>query len=359
MQLELLNTKPQTTEVTSTQNQPDILRELSAKIGQSSQSSTDVGSLEVRNLLTGLDADLRLLEHEVKVARNGSNLEQGRQAFLDFTEIFQLRSEEFALRYSAGKQHLSRLERLADLGARAENVQELGLIAKLLRSEYQEMLFSNRIVSWHDDRVRLFELKVAAMGLCGQSFLRLQEVCSSLKIDTSLSIPQNGFGREVSALELYRLAGENNAKIFVVSIGDIKIGLNVLLTDLKALPTDVKSDLVKVFGSEAAIPADCAWSYLIGLSKNGREFLRQHGINGYDILHQAVVNQATQLGRSVIYGQVREGPQGNLAKESHLRRGWRETGQFVQHGEFPYQILELLVRPKDGAHLPTTPRNIT
>ncbi len=168
----------------------------------------------------------------------------------------------------------------------------------------------------------------------------LVEINRTLTIDTEKQEPQSGFGRVLERAELEKALRAEGARLFLLEFEGQVAGYYILHTSLESVSTQVSLAL-KSLKCLGANPSRCGWADIVGILPEARKYIESSckGIKAYDLLDAAVVQSARAHGLEILFGEVREGAQGNLAKSSHLRCGWQETGIIYQGKLYPYQIL--------------------
>lgn len=222
--------------------------------------------------------------------------------------------------------------RLNDLLSRFE-VESRSEFSQELGSRIQEG--AHRSVSIHED--------VGAPRL-----ERLQSVCDMMSewiIDTELARPQYGFGRAQTIEELQSYLTTHRGRLFrAVACGN-EVGYYLLFHDSNHFPPEVASIMQSAHDAGEYTSVVQGWLQLVGITKAGREWAKDSGVDLYSMLHEAAVDTLASFQVEKVFAVVREGTYANLAKSSHLSRGWRETGVMTQLGRFPYQVIRLELSP--------------
>lgn len=171
---------------------------------------------------------------------------------------------------------------------------------------------------------------------------KLVEINQALLIDTNKHEPQSGFGRVLERDELNRLLAADGARLFLLELRGNIVGYYILHTTLNSVEPLVARALEDPRLALHSFRKCCGWAAIVGILPQARKDIESHspGLRAYDLIDTAVEQSAKAHNLDGLFGEVREGPQGNLAKRSHVRCKWRETGVTYSGGQFPYQILE-------------------
>lgn len=169
---------------------------------------------------------------------------------------------------------------------------------------------------------------------------QIEEISQGLKIDSSLLLPQEGFGRVVTASELAKDTKEKGARLFVIFFNRLPIGYFLLFANLEMIPSPTSEALRREFPRLKLGDGD-GWTKVVGITKAGREILKNSTVHGYRAFTNIVSETAFALGINRLWGDVRVGPQGNLARNKHIAVGWIPTGVVYEHDGHPYEAILL------------------
>jgi len=173
----------------------------------------------------------------------------------------------------------------------------------------------------------------------------VREMMEEWVIDKSNPQPQYGFGRACTDEELVGYLTTYNGKLFRAVMDHQEVGYYLLFASAKDLPPDVSPIISEIERAGEFMDVAYGWLHLVGVTRAGRELAHQRNIDLYSILHEAAIDTFSTFMVEKAFAIVREGEFANLAKPSHIKRGWRETGVMSQLGEFQYQAIRLDLCP--------------
>jgi hypothetical protein len=171
-------------------------------------------------------------------------------------------------------------------------------------------------------------------------FSEISQICKDLTINTSVMKPQRGFGRALSPEELYKTFNRPGGQLTLLRLDGAPVGFFVLST-IESQFSESASAARAIWQRKFGPEGQAAWGEVVGVSDFGREEFRRHKVNAYELLLAVGAMTAHTEGARWLLGSVREGAQANLAKSSHLRVGWMETGISVGNAAPPAQLLAL------------------
>lgn len=191
-------------------------------------------------------------------------------------------------------------------------------------------------------KVNIREIPTYRVSPHSSELEKLVDINKRLLIDAEKSEPQVGFGRVLEQEELQKILSAKGARLFLLEHKGAIAGYYILHTSLDNVSPQVAKALQRPLLMGASNGTRCGWADIVGILPEARREIeaRSAGVKAYDLLDTAVVQSARAHNIETLFGEVREGTQCNLAKASHLRRGWEETGVIYSGARFPYQILE-------------------
>jgi hypothetical protein len=206
--------------------------------------------------------------------------------------------------------------------------------------------------------------------------------CSELKIDEisglanssvinpKIPAPQYGFGAKYSYDDLRRMSDGFSARLITIEFDRKVHGFYFLHLDFPSEPVVSAAEskqraydlgllkgetLLKTqtprkrhFGElDFHYEFKSAWADLVAISADARKYFSSRGEHAYSLVHSSMVEMAQIYGVQRIFGEVRIGPNQNLAWEAHQKLGWTmpdEAGQRkdpIMHGDNQYALIYL------------------
>lgn len=313
-----------------------------------------------------LGAELDAFYAEADAIKRGP-LQEVTDRFHDLCRGFSIQMEftqagllsEYEGSYRASKLHtlLSALRTYCEegiLGWRKEPIENIDFTKEILRREYSLSMDMDFGVPGGKGGVEGQQLLVKEfdpkrLTASSQLLERLEKICRDLVIDLAVRSPQEGFARAVTAEELAGDLETKTSRLFVPSTPDGAIGLYLIFCAAKDIPSYALSGIAQHSGADAG--SQDGWTKIVGLSRQGRDSLRTQGISPYRVLNEAVAETARGLGLRRLWGEVRIGEQGNLAREKHVASGWLPTGIVNMHDGHPYELLVLHTYGKEHSRV--------
>ena len=179
-------------------------------------------------------------------------------------------------------------------------------------------------------------------GLLNPSVVdRLVHINQRLVIDRGKLEPQSGFGRVLDHQEMWDLLTTRSSRLFLFELRGEIAGYYILHTSLDSVGPHLSQALSH---PRLLRPHHERWgcAMIAGILPEARREIetRCPGVKAYDLLDAAVAQSARAHKLDGLFGEVREGPQGNLAKRSHERCQWKGTGVVYHTSLYPYEVLE-------------------
>lgn len=194
-----------------------------------------------------------------------------------------------------------------------------------------------------DDRVlERLNIRELGSGEIPQRYAELDTLVAinrKLLIDSSKLEPQHGFGRVLERPELEKILAEKNSRLFLMEYDGKIAGYFILHTSLESVPEKVREALAAPALTARIKDSPSAWAEVGGILPEFRVQIDRCGHKTFDLLEAAVEQSARAQRIKFLLGEIREGKQANLTKQSFVKRGWQETGVAYQGTHHPYQIL--------------------
>jgi len=202
-------------------------------------------------------------------------------------------------------------------------------------------------------QLRIRELSGGSIPPAEQELCAIEEINRKLVINPLRDEPQSGFGRVVERPELRQMLSTSDARLFLMELSGEPIGYYIVDDSLSGVTRERQALVDRLTLNMNAHAQHRGWAEIVGILPEGRKRIEASGFKAYDLLDTAVLQSARAHGVELLFGEVREGTQANLAKQSHQRCGWRESGMLCKEGNFPYQ---LIWRPTNLPKTPFLPR---
>jgi hypothetical protein len=184
------------------------------------------------------------------------------------------------------------------------------------------------------------------LNAVGQASLdAIRSMMSEWVIDLNEPRPQFGFGRAHTDEELRHYLTTCGGTLFRAELRGETAGYYILLSDSRRFPSEVKEILSQLENAGEYMGVVSGWLQLVGVTKAGRDNAKAADVDLYTILHEAAIDTLSTFRVEKAFAIVREGTFANLAKQSHIKRGWRETGVMARLGQFTYQAIRLDLCP--------------